>query len=125
MGQSQATYLGGFEGFESTCCTVEVSTWGRGGACIERVLWISEDGSDCCGKDFALLRTPEDGEFPLPCVGWCKDGARLRGRDHVCEDTEEYARATTGLGTGTGTLRLRLTGEASGTLGLLLKQPME
>lgn len=70
--QNRATYLGGLKVFESTCCTVEVSTWDRGGPpCTERVLCILEDRGDCCGKDFTLLMAftflivSGDGVIPL------------------------------------------------------------
>ena len=69
LDQNRTTYLGGLKGFESTCCTVEVSTWDQGGPpCTEQVLWILEDGGGCCGKDFTLLMAftaSGDGVVPL------------------------------------------------------------
>ena len=87
--QNRATYLRGLEGFESTFCTVGVSTWrllADEPACTELALWILDDDDDGCGEsDITLLRASGDGVTPLPCVGWCEDGVRLGGWDNVGE----------------------------------------
>ena len=87
--QNRATYLRGLEGFESTFCTVGVSTWrllADEPACTELALWILDDDDDGCGEsDITLLRASGDGVMPLPCVGWREDGVRLCGWDNVVE----------------------------------------
>ena len=114
IGQNRGTHLEGLEGFESTCCTVEVSTWDRGDpTCTERVLCILGDGGDSCGKDFILLRTSLDGAVPPLCV-WPR-----------CRDiSEEYTKMG---GVGDASVGTALTGRYSsgGTLGVLERQPME
>ena len=123
--QKWATYLRGLEGFESTFCTVEVSTWrllADEPACTELALWIPNDDDDGCGEsDITLLRASGDGVISLPCVGWCENGVRLGGWGNVVEGS-----SATGSCAVTGDICTLSSSVAlfEGTLAVLGQQPM-
>jgi len=104
-----ATYLRGLGGFESTCCTVEVSSLCLlvgGLTCTELVLVILDE--DGCGdeSDFTLLRSSGTS---LPYVDRGVGGVRLRRWDNVG-----------GVSFATGS---RVAGDGE-PLAVLWKQPM-
>ena len=116
IGQNRGTHLEGLEGFESTCCTVEVSTWDRGDpTCTERVLCILGDGGDSCGKDFILLRTSVDGAIPPLCIGLRVDVVWPYCRNVSEESTQMGRDGADPLAGGSG---------YGGRAGLLERQPM-
>ena len=128
--QKWATYLRGLEVVESTCCTVEVSTWclpANGPACTELVLLSLEDDDKGSGEDsdVTLLSTAAGGVVPPPCVGKCEGGVRLvvDTWDNV---GEEPSGSATGLRGVTGDIRMPTSSVAISeeTLAVLAQQPM-
>ena len=121
--QNRTTYLRGLEGFESTCCTVEVSAWrlpADGLPCTELILLIMDDDDDGCGEDsdITLLRPSGDGVISLPCVGRREGGVRLGRWDNVVG--ESSATDSRGVAGDTRTLSSVAISEE----GTLVQQPM-
>ena len=101
--QNRATYLRATGGFESTCCTVEVSTWrllADGPACTELLLLKLDDDDGNCGadSDILLLRPSGDGVISPSCLARSAGGVRLRCLENVLEQSSAASSAKGSMG---------------------------